>query len=392
MVVSGKDKRSIKMKKLVVVAMAAAALAAAAMPTEEEFAKASKDVQAALKTQITSWQKGEIADGDLAALMLMNADKFKDEARHYACLQAAFAAAVRAQDVATAATALSRMKSEVSGFSSNHERQVIDKAIAKAKMKNAADFRRLIKRKVASTCSSAAEIEMIERMKRIMIPVLDFKPPITLPEVVGYFYKQSIAHGDPTKPKGERDGISFMLKGNLARRAVPKIRATNISLYDALDLVCRATDTMFSFSEVGKVVIVIESTRDEDLESGKGTYNIVHFRPPVPRTDAEIGLVGRMKRIMFPSVSFKPPATIADAIEFFRKQSVEHDDPTLPAGKRGITFILKTGDNGSLAKTALPKISAKEISLYDIFNLVCEATGLKYSFGKNQEIVVEQMK
>ena len=29
----------------------------------------------------------------LAALMLMNADKFKDEAQHYACLQAAFAAA-----------------------------------------------------------------------------------------------------------------------------------------------------------------------------------------------------------------------------------------------------------------------------------------------------------
>ena len=391
MVVSGKDKRSIRMKKLVVVAMAAAALAAAAMPTEEEFAKASKDVQAALKAQIASWQRGEIADGDLAALMLMKADKFKDEARHYACLQAAFAAAARANDAALAAKALTRMKSEVSGFSSDHERQVIDKAIAKAKMKNAADFRRLIKRKVASVCSSAAEIDMVERMKRIEIPVLDFKPPMTLPEVVGYFHKQSIAHGDPTKPKGER-GISFMLKGNLAGRAVPKIRATNISLYDALDLVCQATDTCFSFSEVDKVIVVIESTRDEDLESGKGTHDIVHFRPPVPRADAEIGLVGRMKRIMIPSVSFKPPATVADAIEFFRKQSVEHDDPTLPAGKRGMTFILKTGDDGSLAKTALPKISAKEISLYNIFNLVCEATGLKYSFGKNQEIVVEQMK
>ena len=391
MVASGKDKRNIRMKKLVVVAMAAAALSAAAMPTEEEFAKASKDVQAALKTQIASWQRGEIADGDLAALMLMNADKFKDEARHYACLQAAFAAAVRAGDAVLAAKALTRMKSEVSGFSSDHERQVIDKAIAKAKMKNAADFRRLIKRKVASVCSSAAEIDMVERMKRIEIPVLDFKPPMTLPEVVGYFRKQSIAHGDPTKPKGSR-GISFLLKGNLAGRAVPKIRATNISLYDALDLVCEATDTIFSFSEVGKVVVVIESTRDEDLESGKGTHDIVHFRPPVPRADAEIGLVGRMKRIMIPSVSFKPPATVADAIEFFRKQSVEHDDPTLPAGKRGMTFILKTGDDGSLAKTALPKISAKEISLYNIFNLVCEATGLKYSFGKNQEIVVEQMK
>lgn len=74
MVVSGKDKRDIEMKKLVVVAMAAAALSTAAMPTEAEFAKASKDVQAALKAQITSWQKGELADGDIAALMLMNAE------------------------------------------------------------------------------------------------------------------------------------------------------------------------------------------------------------------------------------------------------------------------------------------------------------------------------
>ena len=36
------------MKKLVVVAIAAVALSAEAMPTEAEFAKASKDVQAAL--------------------------------------------------------------------------------------------------------------------------------------------------------------------------------------------------------------------------------------------------------------------------------------------------------------------------------------------------------
>lgn len=381
------------MKKLVVVAMAAAALAAAAMPTEEEFAKASKDVQAALKAQITSWQRGEIADGDLAALMLMNADKFKDEARHYACLQAAFAAAVRANDVATAAKVLKRMKSEVSGFSSDHEKQVVDKAIAKAKMKNTADFKRLLRRKVATTCSSTAEIEMVERMKRIEIPVLDFKPPQTLPDAVEFFRKQSVEHDDPAPSDGSR-GISFLLRGNnLVGRAMPKIYAKNISFHDALDLVCQATDTAFSFMGAGSIVfVVIESTREEDIESGKGTHDIVHFRPPVPRADAEIGLVGRMKRIMIPSVSFKPPATVADAIEFFRKQSVEHDDPTLPAGKRGMNFILKTGDDGSLAKTALPKISAKEISLYNIFNRVCEATGLKYSFGENQEIVVEQMK
>ncbi|MBO4708473.1 MAG: hypothetical protein J5727_01695, partial [Kiritimatiellae bacterium] len=72
------------MKKLVVVTMVAAvAFAAAAMPTEAEFAKASKDVQAALKAQIASWQKGEMSDGDLAALMLLRADKFKNEAHRY---------------------------------------------------------------------------------------------------------------------------------------------------------------------------------------------------------------------------------------------------------------------------------------------------------------------
>lgn len=124
MVVSGKDKRSIRMKKLVVVAMAAAALSAAAMPTEAEFAKASKDVQAALKAQITSWQKGELADGDLAALMLMNADKFKDEARHYACLQAAFAAAVRAGDAVLAANAIEKIAADTKDFGAAEERRL----------------------------------------------------------------------------------------------------------------------------------------------------------------------------------------------------------------------------------------------------------------------------
>ena len=381
------------MKKLVVVTMVAAvAFAAAAMPTEAEFAKASKDVQAALKAQIASWQKGEMSDGDLAALMLLRADKFKDEAHRYACLQAAFAAAVRAEDVATAANALKRMKSDIAGFTANHENQVIDKALAKANMKNAAEYRRLLKRRVATTCSSATEIDMIERLKRIEIPILDFKPPKTLPEAIGYFHKQSVEHGDPTKPKGER-GIPFMLKGNLAGRAMPKILAKNISLYDALDLVCQATESSFSFSEVGsRVVVVIESTREEDLASGKGTHDIVHFRPPIPRTNAEIGLVGRMKRIVIPDISFKPPATVADAIEFLRKESVAHDDPTLPSGKRGINFVLKAGNDGSLAKRPIPPISTKKISLYDCFNLICEVTGLKYSFGKNQEIVVEKLK
>ena len=104
-------KRNVTMnKKIQILIMAAlVAFVAAAMPTEAELREASTDVRAALKTKLDAWKRGDISDGDLAALMFMNADKFKDDARHYACLQAAFAAAVRADDAAFAAKALTRI-------------------------------------------------------------------------------------------------------------------------------------------------------------------------------------------------------------------------------------------------------------------------------------------
>ena len=377
--------------KLIAVAVLAAC-SAVAMPTKDEIAQANKDVQASLKKQIAAWQGGDISDGDLAALMLSHAGKFKDEPRHYACLQAAFAAAVRAEDAALAAKALKQMRSEIDGFSGPHEKRVIDKALTTTNNKKAAAFRRSLTERLAETGLSTAQIELAEHMKRIMIPVLDFRPPTTLPDVITYLRQQSIEHGDPTQSKGER-GIPFLLKGNLAGRAVPKLLAKNISLYDALNLVCQATGTSFSFLEgAGKMIVEIESTRAEDLAGNGRTHNIRAFRPPVPRTHAEIGLVGRMKRIVIPSFSFKPPATAAEAIEFFHDQSVEHDDPTLPKGKRGIRFVLKGGDADKLAKTPLPKLAAKNLSLYNAFNLVCEVSGLTYSFGKQQEIVIESLK
>lgn len=380
------------MKVKVIAVAVLAALAAVAMPTKDEIAQANKEVQASLKKQIAAWQSGDLSDGDLAALMLRHAGTFKDEPRHYACLQAAFAAAVRAGDAALAAKALKQMRSEVDGFSAQHEKRVIDKVLATTNGKNAAAFRRSLTERLAETGLSTAQIELAEHMKRIMIPVLEFKPPTTLPEVIAYLRQQSIEHGDPTQPKGER-GIPFLLKGNLAGRAVPKLLAKNISFYDALNLICQATGTSFFLQEgTGEVIVVVESTRAEDLAGNERTHNIRAFRPPVPRTHAEIGLVGRMKRIVIPSFSFKPPATAAEAIEFFHDQSVEHDDPTLPKGKRGIRFVLKAGDADKLAKMPFPKLAAKNLSLYNAFNLVCEVSGLTYSFGKQQEIVIESLK
>ena len=59
---------------------------------------------------------------------------------------------------------------------------------------------------------------------------------------------------------------------------------------------------------------------------------------------------------------------------------------------RGIRFVLKAGDADKLAKKPLPKLAAKNLSLYNAFNLVCEVSGLTYGFGKQQEIVIESLK
>ena len=265
-------------------------------------------------------------------------------------------------------------------------------AVAALVVLSAAAFRRSQTERLNEIGSSTVQVEMLERMKRIVIPVLDFKPPTTLPEVVAYLRQQSVEHDDPTLPKGER-GISFILKGNLVGRAVPKLLAKNLTFYNALDLVCQSTGCAFVLQEgAGHVVVVIESTRADDLAGNGRAHDIRAFRPPVPHSHAEIGLVGRMKRIEIPPFAMKSPATVTEALGFFRDVSVDFDDPTLPKDKRGIRFVLKADAAGKLAKTPVPTLAAKNISLYDAFNLFCEVTGLTYSFGTQQEIVVVPLK
>ena len=148
------------MKSKLIAVAALAALAAAAMPTKDEIAQANKEVQVSLKKQIAAWQSGNLSDGDLAALMLRHAGTFKDEPRHYACLQAAFAAAVRAEDAALAARVLKQMRSEVDGFSAQHENRVVDKVLATTNSKNAAEFRRSLTEHLDEIGRSTAQVEL----------------------------------------------------------------------------------------------------------------------------------------------------------------------------------------------------------------------------------------
>ena len=121
-----------------------------------------------------------------------------------------------------------------------------------------------------------------------------------------------------------------------------------------------------------------------------------------PERTQEQDIEKRMKEMRLPTIEFKPPATIIEAVEFFRTASRDYDRPDIPIEKRGFNFVLRTpvgaikqaaADEGSddfsanesddAGATAnglppIPKITASDISFYDALKLVCDSVDYKF--------------
>lgn len=117
----------------------------------------------------------------------------------------------------------------------------------------------------------------------------------------------------------------------------------------------------------------------------------------------------RMKEMRLPTISFKPPATIVEAIDSFRAWSRDYDRPDIPIEKRGFNFVLKVeqgalkanpedaagegfGSSGDELATAnglppIPTIVASDISFYEALKLVCDSVDYKF-YIKGQVIMV----
>ena len=66
----------------------------------------------------------------------------------------------------------------------------------------------------------------------------------------------------------------------------------------------------------------------------------------------EQNVIARMKAMKLPQVTFKPPATISDAVDFFQTASIDYDDPRLPREERGFGFIIRNNDNAPVPMSA----------------------------------------
>ena len=123
-----------------------------------------------------------------------------------------------------------------------------------------------------------------------------------------------------------------------------------------------------------------------------------------PTLALEQSIIKRMKEMRLPQISFKPPATIIDAVEFFRTASRDFDRPDIPLEQRGFNFVLKTpdalrasaapvqeesegfggGDEEEATGPAvegvpvIPMITASDITFYEALKLVCEQVDYKF--------------
>ena len=123
-----------------------------------------------------------------------------------------------------------------------------------------------------------------------------------------------------------------------------------------------------------------------------------------PERSIEQSIEKRMKEMILPSIAFRPPATIIDAVDFFRQASKDFDRPEIPVDQRGFNFILtlnKTltgggdapaGDNNAEAAFGaaaeenvsdgavpqIPNISASNLSLWESLDHVCKQVGFKF--------------
>ena len=163
-------------------------------------------------------------------------------------------------------------------------------------------------------------------------------------------------------------------------------------------------------------VYAVNSGELKDVDGGTGKVPAVG----AGGVTVEQSIEKRMKEMILPSISFRPPATIIDAVDFFRQASKDFDRPEIPVDQRGFNFVLQlenaltasnadggAADNnaggnanafGAAAAAAdeaapgdvpvIPNVNASNQSLWDALQLVCRVVKPAYKFKVQGSIIM----
>lgn len=137
---------------------------------------------------------------------------------------------------------------------------------------------------------------------------------------------------------------------------------------------------------VGIGVAVVRCAEDNPVEdSDKSIYSNTNINSNIDTSVEPI--LKRMKDMRLPSISFKPPATIVDAVEFLRQASLDYGRPDVSVDMRGFNIVLK-GDGESIGGPVIPTITAADISFYDALDLVCECVEYRFEITNGTIVVL----
>ena len=243
------------MKTMTMIAVALVAACSLAMPTNKEIKEAGTEMQARLQKQLIKWLDGQMSDSELANLLLMMADKEKEEARHYVCLQGALAAYARAGDADAAVKTLKRLRAETKDFTPAIERAVVKKVVAKASDKVASAIRSAQAAPVGEYRDDffgkidAKSAEVLRRMKSTTLPKMTFETD-SKPGQAATWILEQVAQLDG----GET--IAYTLHG-VPEKMVRPVYASSITCYEALTFLFNACgcDNAQIFIKDGRVHI-----------------------------------------------------------------------------------------------------------------------------------------
>ena len=298
------------MKILTMIAAVFVAVCALAMPTNEEIEKAGSEVQTRLQKQLVKWLDGQMSDAEMAKLQLVMADKEKEEARHYVYLQAAFAAFARAGDADAATKALGRLRAETKGFTTEIEKAVVEKAIAKVDAQVAAKIRAEFASLPGFANAEdwdpyfgkldAKSAEVVRRMKSIKLDKMTFEADKKPGETVVWLFDQIAA-------KDGQSSIAYTMH-NVPGKLEKSIYVSDISAYDALWLILSSSEGSY-----GYVVSVKDGRMDIWFTTGYEDfldcqYEVVHDAA-AERIFSELEEDGLPKRLNFYSYREGTPPT-----------------------------------------------------------------------------------
>lgn len=195
------------------------------------------------------------------------------------------------------------------------------------------------------------------------MPEVDIKPFATI----------SPHSDDPFNPTPKNEITNYVHKGNFA------LRAKNLSAKEFLDILCFLSDRKYSLTNN---ILSVEECCENELTTDNGL---------------SASILKLAKEIIIPEVTFRLPANIVDAVDFFYQATEDYDDPEKPKNVRGINFAVKSPGEIKLIEEDVPKISGHGgfQSVLDAIKYVCHKSNSGFIvYGKTIVFVpkTDQMK